>query len=73
MSAKATVDLVAGDIVSYRTCGGGGYGPPVERDPAAVSRDVLEDKVSAARARDVYRVAVDGRGLDLAATAELRA
>jgi len=73
LSAKATVDLVAGDVVSYRTCGGGGYGPPAERDPASVLRDVLEDKVSAERARDVYRVAVDGRRLDLAATAELRA
>ena len=36
-------------------------------------RDVLEDKVSVERARDVYRVAVAGRELDEAATAELRA
>jgi hypothetical protein len=34
---------------------------------------VLEDKVSVERARDVYRVAVVGRVLDEAATAELRA
>ena len=50
--------LEAGDVVSYRTCGGGGYGPPEERDPERVLRDVLEDKVSVERARDVYRVAV---------------
>jgi hypothetical protein len=38
-----------------------------------VLRDVLEEKVSVARARDVYRVAVVGREVDEAATAELRA
>jgi len=73
LAAKGTVDLVAGDVVSYRTCGGGGYGPPEERDPERVLRDVLEGKVSLARARDVYRVAVSGRELDGAATTELRA
>ena len=67
------MSLEAGDLVSYRTCGGGGYGPPEERDPERVLRDVLEEKVSVERARDVYRVAVAGRELDLAATAELRA
>jgi N-methylhydantoinase B len=72
LSAKATVDLVAGDVVSYRTCGGGGYGPPEERDPARVLRDVLEDKVSVERARDLYKVVIADRRLDAAATAELR-
>ncbi|MFN0154929.1 MAG: hydantoinase B/oxoprolinase family protein [Gaiella sp.] len=73
LSAKGTVDLAAGDIVSYRTCGGGGYGSPEEREPERVLRDVLEEKVSVERARDLYRVAVSGRELDAAATAELRA
>jgi predicted transcriptional regulator len=38
-----------------------------------VLRDVLEEKVSVVRARDVYRVVISGRELDEAATAELRA
>ena len=59
-------------MVSYRTCGGGGYGAPEERDPERVLRDVLEEKVSVERARDLYRVAVSGRELDVAATAGLR-
>ena len=59
LNPKSTVDLLAGDVVSYRTCGGGGYGPATERDPALVLRDVLEGKVSAQRARDLYRVAID--------------
>jgi N-methylhydantoinase B len=59
LSAKGTVELEAGDVVSYRTCGGGGYGPPRERDPELVLRDVREGKVSAERARDVYGVVVE--------------
>ena len=41
-----------GDVISVRSCGGGGYGPPEERDPERVLRDVLEGKVSAERARE---------------------
>jgi hypothetical protein len=37
-----------------------------------VLRDVLEGKVSAERASDVYRVAIANRGLDVAATQVLR-
>ena len=53
------MDLKPTDVVSYQTCGGGGYGPAEERDPALVLRDVREGKVSAERAREVYKVAVD--------------
>ena len=62
--SKTTLDLVPGDVISVRTCGGGGYGPPEERDPERVLRDVLEGKVSAERARDIYRVAISDRRLD---------
>jgi N-methylhydantoinase B len=54
LPAKTTFDVLPGDTISYRTCGGGGYGPPADRDPARVARDVREGKVSAARAREVY-------------------
>jgi N-methylhydantoinase B len=74
LGSKATVELEPGDTVSYRTCGGGGYGPPHERDPELVLRDVREAKVSLARARDVYRVAVDPErwAVDEVETARLR-
>ena len=72
LGSKSTVELVPGDVVSVRTCGGGGYGPPAERDPERVLRDVLEGKVSAERARDVYRVALAERAVDDAATRALR-
>ncbi|HET8606653.1 MAG TPA: hydantoinase B/oxoprolinase family protein [Gaiellaceae bacterium] len=72
LPSKATLDLVPGDVISVRTCGGGGYGPPEERDPERVLRDVLEGKVSAERARELYRVAIHGRRVDHDETEELR-
>ena len=33
-----------GDMVLLRTPGGGGYGPPADRDPAAAERDRAEGK-----------------------------
>jgi N-methylhydantoinase B len=70
----AVVTLQAGERIASYSCGGGGYGPPAERDPRAVAHDVAEGWVSAARARDVYRVVVADDGtLDPAATAALRA
>lgn len=59
LGSKTTIQLQPGDTVSFRSCGGGGYGNPRERDPQSVLRDVREGKVSAERARDEYGVAVD--------------
>ena len=59
LGSKVTVPLKPGDVVSYRTCGGGGYGRPSERDPERVLQDVREGKVSAERAAEVYRVAIN--------------
>ncbi len=72
LSSKTTLDLVPGDVISVRTCGGGGYGPPTERDPERVLRDVLQGKVSAERAREIYKVAIAERRVDRATTNELR-
>ncbi|HEY7344960.1 MAG TPA: hydantoinase B/oxoprolinase family protein [Gaiella sp.] len=54
LGAKTTIELEPGDVVSIRTCGGGGYGAPGEREPELVAVDVREGKVGAARAREVY-------------------
>jgi N-methylhydantoinase B len=59
LGSKVTLELKPGDVVSYQTCGGGGYGPPHERDPRMVLHDVRTGKVNLARARDVFRVAID--------------
>jgi len=57
------------------TAGGGGWGNPLERDPAAVLNDVVEGYVSLSEARNAYGVVIDPSGLsiDFQATAELRA
>jgi N-methylhydantoinase B len=67
------VPLVKGDVFSHVSAGGGGFGSPLERDPRAVLEDVLDEKVSAAAAREHYGVAVTAAGeLDDQATAALR-
>jgi N-methylhydantoinase B len=51
------------------TQGGGGYGPPEQREPPRVRADVEERWVSQAAAAELYRVAVDESAEpDLAAT-----
>ena len=68
------VRLKAGDAYMMRSGGGGGFGQPVERDPALVARDVREGYVSRGQAIGAYRVVLDGNGkVDEAATRALRA
>ncbi|MBU0726307.1 MAG: hydantoinase B/oxoprolinase family protein [Alphaproteobacteria bacterium] len=54
--------------------GGGGYGQPLERDPALVLRDWRDAIISEATMRDVYGVVAgaDGRSVDAAGTEALR-
>lgn len=39
---KATVPLRRGDVLLVETCGGGGFGPAAERDPALIQADRRE-------------------------------
>lgn len=56
---KATMKPVpAGSRLAIRTAGGGGYGPPEERDPERVRTDVRRGLVSPEQARDVYGVVI---------------
>jgi N-methylhydantoinase B len=65
----------AGTEVLYMTAGGGGWGDPLEREPARVLRDVQEGYVSAERAYELYGVVLvaDGCQVDAAATRAARA
>jgi N-methylhydantoinase B len=73
LGCYARVTLEAGETIISMSCGGGGYGPPLERDPRRVEKDVREGWISAERAREVYGVALDGAGLaDPVATQRLR-
>jgi N-methylhydantoinase B len=65
--------LKPGDAITLAAGGGGGFGPPAERDPARVARDVRQGYVSAAVARDVYRVILTADGeVDAEATRAAR-
>lgn len=60
-------------VVSY-SCGGGGYGDPLERPARVVAKDVREGWVTRERARDVYGVVLTDEGdVDEATTTATRA
>jgi N-methylhydantoinase B len=50
--------IPAGTLVRIDTTGGGGWGDPLDREPALVELDVLQGKVSLAAAREEYGVVV---------------
>jgi N-methylhydantoinase B len=69
----------AGEAIAYHYGGGGGWGDPLDRDPARVLADVLDEYVSVRSAHADYGVVLTGslEALDLAvdeaATARRRA
>ena len=54
--------LDAGDVMEIRVGGGGGYGDPLERDPARVARDVRLGYASIGAATSIYGVALTSGG-----------
>ena len=66
--------LESGDSVRFITAIGGGWGNPLERDPAAVVEDVENGYITVATARERYGVAMDPASLavDLTETSDLR-
>jgi N-methylhydantoinase B len=59
----AQVTLAPGERILSYSCGGGGYGSPLERSLELVQRDLDEGNISRERAAETYRVAFgpDGR------------
>jgi N-methylhydantoinase B len=62
IDAWGPVTIAPGERMVAQTAGGGGYGPPTERDPAAVERDVAEGWVSPDRAAEVYGTSIQDGG-----------
>ena len=62
-------------MVSQILNGAGGYGDPLDRDPAAVLRDVIGEYVSIEMASEQYGVEIDSETMNVyeKATIELRA
>jgi N-methylhydantoinase B len=72
--SKAYRILHHGDSLRHIMAGAGGHGDPLDRDPALVAEDVLDEKVSLEAARTEYGVVIDPltRTVDAGATAALR-
>ena len=66
--AKIVQPIQQGEILRYWSTGGGGYGPPTERDPELVFEDVIDGRVSLEAARDIYGVIVENGKLNLMET-----
>jgi N-methylhydantoinase B len=54
--ARDNATVQAGQWFEIITPGAGGYGPPAQRDRAAVARDVVEGVIDAATARETYKL-----------------
>jgi N-methylhydantoinase B len=72
LAAKAQTEVGTGDLHLFRQSGGGGYGDPLAREPARVALDLRHELISAAVARSIYGVVLDGDGIDDAATLAAR-
>jgi len=72
LPSKLTMTMRKGDLFRHEVAGAGGWGDPLDRDPAAVLKDVRNDFVSERAARDDYGVVIAGDRVDEPATAALR-
>ena len=68
--------LNRGDVFRHIMAGGGGYGNPLKRTPELVLKDVIEEKVTIAGAREDYSVVIIKKAeefmIDSIATKKLR-
>ena len=58
-------NIERGDVLRHVMAGGGGWGDPLDRDPALVQLDVQNDKLSVSYALEVYGVVLDPSTLEL--------
>jgi N-methylhydantoinase B len=65
LPGKCTLTIRRGDVFRHVYAGAGGWGDPLARDPEAVRRDVLEEKIGLEHARQEYGVALDPATLAL--------
>jgi N-methylhydantoinase B len=70
---REDIAVEAGDMLHFITWGGGGWGDPLERDPALVGKEIVQGLVTPEGARN-YGVVADAEGVvDIDATLALRA
>jgi N-methylhydantoinase B len=74
LPSKLTMTIKKGEVFRHVLAGAGGWGDPLERDPAAVLRDVRNELLSPQKALADYGVVVDTTAwkVDAEATARRR-
>ena len=74
LPSKLTMTIRRGEVFRHEVAGAGGWGDPLERDPALVCEDVRNELVSPEAAGRDYGVVIAGAPpiVDAAATEELR-
>jgi N-methylhydantoinase B len=74
LPSKVAMALRREAMITHEQAGGGGFGDPLERDPARVAKDVWNGKITAAFAEKWHGVIVDAQTgiIDLAATETVR-
>jgi N-methylhydantoinase B len=75
LPGKFTMTMKRDDVFRHEQAGPGGFGDPLEREPARVARDVRNELVSREAARRDYGVVFRSEGVEVdeSATAALRA
>ncbi|MES1943908.1 hydantoin utilization protein B [Salinisphaera sp. PC39] len=71
-SKQDHIHVEAGDVLHFNTWGGGGWGDPLQRDPAVVARDVARGLVTRDGARRYGVVLAEDLSIDQGATDKLR-
>jgi len=59
LDSKDTTILEAGDTLTMRTAGGGGFGQPHDRDPSLVRSDIENHCITSTEAAKIYHYAED--------------
>lgn len=62
---KETVAFKKDYILSLQTAGAGGWGDPLKRDIEFVRKDVMDEKITIWRARDIYGVIINEKSMEI--------
>ena len=72
-SKSSGISIDKGDVLTFQTAGGGGCGPPFDRDLESVQSDYLNGKITGEKAKSEYGVVLTEEGeIDACATEKLR-
>ena len=72
LPSKFLKTLKKDEVYRLIQSGGGGYGNPINRNPKSVLKDVLEEKITSKRAKDIYGVIINKNKINYEDTKLLR-